>query len=371
MRPTRPRFAARHARLALAALALALLTRGAAAQAPPTSWEYPLLPHVHGLAFQPVQPVDDQITTVVLSAVYPGECWRLAGWSTNGWDQVAVTLVPGQDCSGDSVSSWVQPIALGALPAGIHPLTVVAKLAGAGPDTTYEQRTIGFEVVHSDVPPPPPPPVPPDSANATVSSILVEPAVPGPTDAVTIRLAGRFPFDCGEITAASAIGTSLAIVLGRGTCADTNHAWAHAFEVGVLPVGTTTFLLDVSAERVSGTTHEIHGIAVTVVDPNAPPPPPIDSLEAVLSKSHPNPFRDETHFAVSLGDGGPADLSVYDLSGRRVATVFRGSLPRGTSMFAWNGRRADGSMAPGGIYFYRLTLADRVVTRRVVRLGTP
>ena len=62
---------------------------------------------------------------------------------------------------------------------------------------------------------------------------------------------------------------------------------------------------------------------------------------------------------------------MFDLSGRRVATVFRGLMPAGTSQLAWNGRRMDGRRAPGGIYFTRLTLPDRVVTRRVVLLTTP
>jgi len=64
-------------------------------------------------------------------------------------------------------------------------------------------------------------------------------------------------------------------------------------------------------------------------------------------------------------------VSVFDLFGRRVVTIHHGVLPQGTSLLAWNGRRQDGSRAPGGIYFYRLTLQDRVIHRQVVLLGTP
>jgi flagellar hook assembly protein FlgD len=62
---------------------------------------------------------------------------------------------------------------------------------------------------------------------------------------------------------------------------------------------------------------------------------------------------------------------VFDVVGRRVVTIHKGMLPQGTSQLAWNGRRQDGSRAPGGIYFYRLTLQDRVIHRQVVLLGTP
>jgi len=360
-----------------AALAIAALLAPASARAadPPTSWNYPLLPHVHGLAFQPSQPSDDQVTSVVLSAVYSGECWRLVSFARSDPNHVSVTLALDETCGGDSVSGWVQEIELGSFAAGIVPLTVLAKLARAGADTTFEERTIGFEVIHGDTPPPPPPPGPSDSTNTTVLSIEVVPAAPDLDDPVTVRLRGRYPFDCGFIASSAVSDTNLSLTLGRlPACADTNHAWTHEYELGVLPVGTTTFMLDVAAERANGTTHELHGIPVTVIDPDAPPPPPpppVDSLESVLSKSHPNPFHDEARFSVSVMEPRRAEVAIFDLSGRRVATVFRGTLPAGTSQLAWNGRRADGSRAPGGIYFYRLTLPERIITRRVVLLGTP
>jgi len=58
---------------------------------------------------------------------------------------------------------------------------------------------------------------------------------------------------------------------------------------------------------------------------------------------------------VSIAEPTQAEVAVFDLSGRRVATIQRGVLPAGTSNLEWNGRRADGSRAAGGIYFYRLT----------------
>jgi flagellar hook assembly protein FlgD len=90
-----------------------------------------------------------------------------------------------------------------------------------------------------------------------------------------------------------------------------------------------------------------------------------------MSSSHPNPFRDQNNFSVSLDDAQLVDVAVFDLLGRRVITIHHGMLPQGTTQLAWSGRRPDGSRAPGGIYFYRLTLANRVIHRQVVLLGTP
>lgn len=224
---------------------------------------------------------------------------------------------------------------------------------------------------------PPPSPLPSDSTNTTVMGYEIQPPNPLVTDEVTARVNGRFPFLCGEIASAVVVDPSnITMTLRpRATCTDTSHVWVQDFDLGLRSAGEHLVLLDASSERASGTTHELFTVRFTVTDPNAPPPPPPpppgDSLEAALSPAHPNPFRTETEFSVSIKDPQRAEVVVFDLSGRRLATVFRGLLPAGTSQLAWNGRRMDGRRAPGGIYFTRLTLPDRVVTRRVVLLTTP
>lgn len=355
---------------AVALLALTLPAGYASAAEAPTSWNYPLLPHVPALALWPGTPNDQQPTTVELSAVYTGECWMVQDQALVDDTLITVTLAPDPNCPGDSASSWVRSFELGVLPAGIHPLTISATLLHPGSGATQEQISIGFEVVHYS---PPPPPVPGDStAGMLVTSIEVLPDRPTPSDPVTVRLSGRYPFDCGELLNPTISGLDLALTLHPGGCGDTTKVWAHDFAVGLLPAGRTTLVLDVAAERAGDVLHEAHAIDVFVTDPNAPPPPPPgDSLKTMLSPGHPNPFRDETRFSVSLLEPRNAEVAVFDLGGRRVATVFRGLLPVGTSQLAWNGRRSDGTRASGGIYFYRLTLPDRVVTRRVVLLGRP
>jgi hypothetical protein len=101
--------------------------------------------------------------------------------------------------------------------------------------------------------------------------------------------------------------------------------------------------------------------------PPPPPPPPTDSLTA----SVPNPFAEQSRFSVVTDAPTSLDIGVYDLQGRIVRPIFRGILPSGTRDFAWDGRRQDGSRATPGVYFYRMTQAGRVHSRRVVLLGTP
>ena len=61
-------------------------------------------------------------------------------------------------------------------------------------------------------------------------------------------------------------------------------------------------------------------------------------------------------------------MGIFDVNGRRVATLFRGTLAVGNREFRWNGRRDDGSRAAIGVYFSRVAFSHRVVTRRLVML---
>ncbi len=88
----------------------------------------------------------------------------------------------------------------------------------------------------------------------------------------------------------------------------------------------------------------------------------------MLSAARPNPFTHETSFALNLDRATDVDLSVHDLSGRRVATLFRGALGAGPHEFAWRGTRSDGSSAANGIYFLQARLGAERFARKVIFL---
>ena len=146
--------------------------------------------------------------------------------------------------------------------------------------------------------------------------------------------------------------------------------WTRSFHLGTFPEGDHPVAIQLRV-NVPDSNYTYGATAVVHVHASVPPPPPIDSSSAGVSSSHPNPFRDQSNFFVSLDEAKAVDVAVFDVLGRRVTTIHHGTLPQGTSSLAWNGRRQDGSRAPGGIYFYQLTLKDRVIHRQVVLLGTP
>ena len=86
-------------------------------------------------------------------------------------------------------------------------------------------------------------------------------------------------------------------------------------------------------------------------------------------KVGPNPFGTSTNVAVSLVAPARVDLSVYDVAGRRVATLMKNQASRGLHSTAWNGRDESGRTLASGVYFVRLNLNGQTVeTRRITMI---
>jgi glucose/arabinose dehydrogenase len=68
-----------------------------------------------------------------------------------------------------------------------------------------------------------------------------------------------------------------------------------------------------------------------------------------LFQNYPNPFNPRTTISYSLPENSDIDLSIYNLLGQKIATIFSGSLPAGNYKNEW-----DASAFGAGVYFYRL-----------------
>jgi flagellar hook assembly protein FlgD len=63
-----------------------------------------------------------------------------------------------------------------------------------------------------------------------------------------------------------------------------------------------------------------------------------------------------------LNAGAAVSLSVYDVSGRRVAGMVSGDLEQGSHSFVW-----DATSEPSGVYLMVLRAGGSVATAKVVR----
>jgi hypothetical protein len=92
-------------------------------------------------------------------------------------------------------------------------------------------------------------------------------------------------------------------------------------------------------------------IPATGVDEPIEPVPP---TRYYLTAGHPNPFRESTTIGFGLPVGAHVALRVYDVVGRRVATLVDREYPPGHHAVTWSGRNATGQRVSSGVYFYRL-----------------
>lgn len=81
---------------------------------------------------------------------------------------------------------------------------------------------------------------------------------------------------------------------------------------------------------------------------------------------YPNPFAERVAIRFSLPASGPARLEVFDVTGRRIATLVAGVLGAGEREAAWSGRDASGERVPPGVYFARLETAAEAKAARLV-----
>ena len=82
----------------------------------------------------------------------------------------------------------------------------------------------------------------------------------------------------------------------------------------------------------------------------------------------PNPAQSAVRIGFELAQSGDVDLTIFDVSGREVATVFHGRWDAGAHELGWDGRDSSGHPVDGGIYFARLSGADHSMVSRVVMM---
>lgn len=89
-----------------------------------------------------------------------------------------------------------------------------------------------------------------------------------------------------------------------------------------------------------------------------------DGVEFVLS---PNPASGWRSFGFVLGHEVPVDLGIFDVAGRRVANVYRGTLGPGRHTVRWNGRQVGGGTLHQGLYLARLSADGNQYTVKLVQ----
>lgn len=91
--------------------------------------------------------------------------------------------------------------------------------------------------------------------------------------------------------------------------------------------------------------------------------PPSLPIACDLLQNYPNPFNASTTLSYMLPQSGSVTISIYNLLGQRVATIFEGDQQAGQHTITW-----DATDFPSGIYFARLEVGEYSKSIKMVLL---
>ena len=87
-----------------------------------------------------------------------------------------------------------------------------------------------------------------------------------------------------------------------------------------------------------------------------------------LGQSSPNPSNYEAKIDYSIETRGQVSLTVYDIKGTMISKLVNEEKSPGKYSTFWNGLDKRGKRAPAGLYFYQLSIGNKVVTKKAIIL---
>lgn len=152
---------------------------------------------------------------------------------------------------------------------------------------------------------------------------------------------------------------------------DNTLCWTVLDHTGSKPARDVRYHVALSNVRVGGAPRTF-AYDVVVFDPASAPGIAVDQPDGAargrLLANVPNPFTAATAVRYELPAAADVALSVYDVSGRRVADLARGRRAAGAHAAVWDGREASGARAAPGVYVVRLTAGGTAAARRILLL---
>jgi len=97
----------------------------------------------------------------------------------------------------------------------------------------------------------------------------------------------------------------------------------------------------------------------------------IDSDESLIPKefslydNYPNPFNPTTQIAVDLPEAATTEITVWNIMGQKVATLYSGDLNAGHHTLNFDGRDSNGKQLTSGMYLYRVAAGKYNATKKM------
>ena len=105
-----------------------------------------------------------------------------------------------------------------------------------------------------------------------------------------------------------------------------------------------------------------HGFSFVDIADGTPPP-----VRRTALSNKPNPFNPSTTIQYELPGVSRVSLAIYDIAGRKVATLLKAKAQEaGRYEIVWDGRSDSGRNVGSGVYFCRLDTGRKEITRKLV-----
>lgn len=94
-------------------------------------------------------------------------------------------------------------------------------------------------------------------------------------------------------------------------------------------------------------------------------PPPAATQ---LFQNYPNPFNPLTSIKYDLAENSRVRMEIYNVKGQLVKTLLNQDMLAGTHSVIWDGNDDKGRAVSSGVYFYRMTMPNKVLTNKMLLL---
>ena len=92
----------------------------------------------------------------------------------------------------------------------------------------------------------------------------------------------------------------------------------------------------------------------------------ITPKEFALLGNYPNPFNPVTTLRFDLDYTSKVNVTVYNILGNEIITLQNGELMAGRHAIQWNANNAYGQKVPSGLYLYKVTSDNRILTGKML-----
>lgn len=92
----------------------------------------------------------------------------------------------------------------------------------------------------------------------------------------------------------------------------------------------------------------------------------IDTINSLTINNYPNPFNPETTISFNNPQTGKVSLSIYNIKGQLVKSLFDDEAIAGPHSVVWNGKDNRGKSVASGIYFAKIKTGARTQTKKML-----